>query len=397
LKAFLKGTNFIFGLFVIWRLLLFIPLIFSNYLLPYRTGSEFTNIWRKIDPYFPVNNFLIWPWANFDGVHYLSIAGNGYTTDMRFFPLFPVLINITSRIFGSGIPFGAIQFFSGFFIANFCFFLSLIVFYKIIVLDFSKDIANWSIFFLLIFPTSFFFVSLYSESLFLLLTLLTFYFARRKNWILVGVFGLFLSATRLVGVLILPALLFEFLKEESVIKKIKEGKERFKLVVSLLLLMIIPFGLLAYAWFNLTRWGNAFSFLLAQGDLGNSRSVSAVVLPVQTIFRYIKLLTNFPVNQYEWWIALLELLTFFFVSFLLFIAWYKRIRASYIIFASFAFLIPAFSGTFSALPRYSLVLFPVFIALALIKSKKIKFIYSGVSLALLFILLMLFSRGYFVA
>src|SRR3989338_7634876 len=38
------------------------------------------------------------PWANFDGVHYLSIAERGYVQyEQAFFPLYPVLVRSIAR------------------------------------------------------------------------------------------------------------------------------------------------------------------------------------------------------------------------------------------------------------------------------------------------------------
>lgn len=394
MKKFFVNIPFVLKIFIAWRLLLFVPLVFSYYLIPYRTGSEFTNLWSKISPYFPVNNFLLWPWTNFDGIHYLSIAGNGYTFNARFFPLFPILINLLSKPLQSLTPFGSVQFFSGFIISNLSFLLSLFIFYKLIQIDFSKKVAQKTIFYLLIFPASFFFVAIYSESLFLLLTLLSFYFARKGNWLASSIFAMFLTATRLVGLAIFPALIFEYLLQKGFFSrdfsKLKFSKEA-------IYLFFIPTGLLSYIFFNQLKWGNALQFIYSQGDLANSRSVNFIVFPLQTVFRYIKIFVNLPVNQFEWWVALFEFAIFFLVSFLLYIAWIKKIRRSYLFFSLVAFLIPVLSGTFSGLPRYSLVLFPIFITLSIILNKKIQLIYSIFSIVILILLVMLFSRGYYIS
>ena len=397
MKTFFKGTEFIFKLFIIWRLLLFIPLACSHFFLSYRGDYEFTNIWSKVLPYPIVSNFLLWPWANFDGVHYLSIAGNGYTYDARFFPLYPLLINITSKVFCDASAFGSIQFLTGFFLSNLFFLASVLLFYKLLLLDFSKKIAKGSIFFLIIFPTSFFFISLYSESLFLFLLLASFYFARQKKWILAGLAAALLSATRIVGIFILPALIYEFFFSEKLIKiKFWNCFSLGNLIKSWPIYLAL-IGIISYSWLNFVKWGNPLYFILAQGDLGNSRSVNNFVFLPQTIFRYIKLFIFFPASNYEWWLALFEMLIFFLVSSLLIFAYLKKARISYLIFSLLAFLLPVSSGTFSALPRYVLVLFPIYISFALLGPKKIIFLAGFLCIVLQFVLLMLFSRGYFVA
>lgn len=392
-------VRFIFIVFFIWRLILFVPLYFGEKLVTYRSGYDYTNIWKFTEPYSPVSNFFLYPWANFDGVYYLMIAGNGYTNNFGFLPAFPLLIRFVSSIFGSVEAFSLIQFFTGLFMANFLFLAALFVLHKLLSIDYPKNKILWIILFLLSFPTSFYFASIYSESLFFLLLVSSFYFARKKNWIAASIFAGLLTATRLVGIFILPALIYEFIKEEKFIDQLKKDAKGalFKYYSRIIQFILIPVPLIGYMIFNKIQTGNALFFINAHGALGNGRSVDSIVFIPQTIFRYIKILFNFPLTQFEWWIALLELSVFFFASFLLYIAWRNKVRFSYIIFSTLAFLLPAFSGTFSGLPRYSLVLFPVFIALSFINNRLIKVSYIVVSLILLLMLLMFFSRGYFIA
>lgn len=384
--AHVRGLRFVFLAFFVWRVLLFLPLVASELILPYRQGYEYTNLWKFTKPYEPVSNPLLFPWANFDGVHYLSIAKEGYRDNERFFPLYPLLIRIFS--FGLGVPFGAPYFFAGLAISNLSFLVASIVFYKLIRLDYSDSSAKASIISLLVLPTSFFFASIYSESLFLLLTFLSFYFARRKRWILSGIFAMLLSATRIVGIAILPALAYEFWKD----KKDKIDKKDWKKILAI---GISPLGMVAYSLYNHFQFGNAMQFLMNQQEIANNRSM--FVFPLQTLFRYVKILSTVPYSQYEWWISELELATFFFVALLLYIGWKKDVRRSYLVFAALSFLAPISSGTFNGLPRYTAVLFPIFIAVALAKSTLVKVTYVAVSVVLLFLLLAAFSRGYFVA
>lgn len=364
---------------------MFAPLVTSIYLLPSNASTNFTYLYNPTgSKVFSFHSAFLFPWANFDGIHYLNIAEYGYINQARFFPLLPLLIHIFSTPFLSIIKSPLTHFFISFIFINMSFILALWIFKKLIELDFSKKISKKSIFNLLIFPTSFFFVSIYSESLFLLLTVLAFYFARKRKWLLSIICAMFLMVTRFVGIAILPALLYEFVTNERI--KIKK----------LALFLLIPLGLIAYSLFNYYKWHNFFYFIQAQGELGNNRTVMGIVLFPQTVFRYIKILFSVPIN-YEWGIALLELISFLFAALLLYFAWKKKVRSSYLIFALINFAIATATGTFSALPRYILTIFPIFIALALIENKLFKLTYIIVSPALLFILLMLFSRGYFVA
>lgn len=375
-------------LFLSWRILLCIPLYIAYISIPYRVGYAYTS------PLYFIGNhknfisfFLLSPWANFDGVYYLLIAAYGYTSNAGFFPLYPVTVYFLSSLLGYSKAFDPIQFFSAFFLSNVYFLLALFVFYKLIILDYKKNVGIKTIIFLLIFPASFFYASIYSESLFLLLTVLCFYFARKKKWFLAGFIGALLTATRLVGIAILPALAWEIYSQGG-----KKGGllKYFPILISLS-------GVVSYMFFNILRWKNPFYFIIAQGKFQNNRSVETFILFPQTVYRYIKIILTVIPNHFEWWISLFELLTFFFIVFLFYLAWKKRIRFSYLLFAFGCFIIPVSSGTFSGLPRYSLVLFPLFMALGMVKRKIIVIFYAVISLILLFLSLIYFSRGYFVS
>jgi len=213
-----------------------------------------------------------------------------------------------------------------------------------------------------------------------------------------GLFGMLLTSTRFVGIAILPALLYEFYIQEKLglyLEKFDKQK-LLSLIYKLSPILITPLGLFGYMFFNYVKWGNPLFFIEVQGQFQNNRTVSFLVFVPQTIYRYIKMLVTVSPSHFEWWMALLEISVFIFISALFYIAIKKKVHFSYMIFAFLCFLIPISTGTFTGLPRYSLVLFPVFITMALIKNKTLKVAYVIISTILLFILLMLFSRGYYI-
>lgn len=374
-------------LFLIWRLFLFIPLITSEVFLSARIGYGYTLLSYFLDKSQNLlSHFLIYPFGNFDAAYYLLIAAKDYTVNAGFFPLFPLSIYVSTLPFKGTLSFDPIQYFVAIILVSAYFLIALSVFHKLLRFDYKENIAIWAIIFLLIFPTSFFYAAIYSESLFLLLSLLAFYFSRSKKWLIAGLFAGFLSATRLVGIAMLPALLYEYFRHEK-------NKSATKLIS----IFLSPLGLIAYAFYNFQKWGSPFYFIEAQGNFANNRSVSSIVLFPQTVFRYFKILLTVKPNIYEWWVAFFELSFFIFTLSLFYIAWKKKVRLSYLIFGFLCFLLPISSGTFTGLPRYVLTIFPLFIALALIKNKLFKIIYSIISIILLFIFFMLFSKGYFIA
>lgn len=343
-------------IFFTWRVILIISVFLSTFFITPRIGYEYIN-----------------PWANFDGIHYLSIAQNGYVNQAAFFPLYPILINLFS--------FGKYYFASGFMISNLSFFVALVYLYKLLKLDLSQKKSDKTIVFLLLFPVSFFFGAVYSESVFFLFLILSFYFARKSKWGISLLFASLLMATRFVGIFIIPALMYEYYVQT---KKIN---------------FLVPFtslGVVAYSIFNYQKWGDYLYFIHAHGQLSNGRSVNQIIFFGQTVYRYIKILITLNPNLYEWWISLLEVATFFVVSLLLYVAYKNKVRLSYLIFSVFAFLLPISSGTFTGLPRYSVILFPIFVAISYL-NKKWQNVYIIVSILLSLVLSMYFAQGYFVS
>ncbi len=378
----------IFLICIIWRLLLFLPLVANHFFLTDRKGYEYTLLTYFTPAENPIEHPLLSPWGNFDGVYYLLIAAKGYTVNAGFFPLWPLTIKLITLPFGNLLPFDPIQYVSALFAASLLFLAALLVLYQLVRLDFPKNIALWTIVALLVFPTSFFYASIYTESLFLFLLVVSFYFARRQWWILASIAGALLCATRLVGIAIFPALIYEYASSYS------QQNNRKKLMGAALLL--VPLGLVSYIWYNGRYFGDPLFFIKAQGAFKNNRSVNAIIFPLQTVFRYVKILVTVSPHIYEWWIALFEFACVSLAAILLYVGWKKGIRKSYLLFAALAFLLPVSTGTFSGMPRYVVVLFPLFLALAMLP-RKVRNVYVIVGTILLFVFFILFSKGYFIA
>ncbi len=139
--------------------------------------------------------YTLWQsWHRWDTGHYLSIAVRGYDAPWRtaFFPLYPLLERVLMVLTHN--PFTA-----GLLISNLAGLGMLIVFYRLVKEDFDHERALRTVLYLSVFPTAFFFASGYNESLFLFLSLLSFYFMRRGSWWLAGISGFLATLTRSAG------------------------------------------------------------------------------------------------------------------------------------------------------------------------------------------------------
>ena len=141
--------------FFIWRIFDFLIIFFSRKIIPYLGFFPY----KDQLPGFNLPNW-IFALANFDGLHYILIARDGYAQyEQAFFPLYPLLIKFLTPLFFNN------QLLTGLIISNVSFFLGLILFYKYLKLISSDSIRFnpiLSILFLLVFPTSFFFGAIYT-------------------------------------------------------------------------------------------------------------------------------------------------------------------------------------------------------------------------------------------
>jgi len=367
----------------VWRMALLIPILIGCVFFAYRSGYNYTNILMQQNPDF-LQSFA-YAWGNFDGVHYIEIARHGYTDQARFLPFFPILIRLISYILFF-IHDELARFYSaGLLLSNLATIVLVWILYRLVHLDFKQEIAKKTVFFLLLFPTSFFFGAVYTESIFLLLVVGSLFSARKQMWFTASVLASLACVIRVVGIALISAFVVEMFIQYK-------DKITWKQIVNL---AIIPLPLIAYAIFNLYKWHDALYFIHAHTLLANGRSASFIFIP-QTIVRYVKIFVSVPPVQYEWWIAMLEFSMFFYAVWGLWYARKMKVRLSYLVFSTCAFLIPTFSGTFTGLPRYALVLFPMFIALAHVENRLVKTAVLAIHIVLLSILTLLFSRGYYV-
>lgn len=402
--SFSKVPFIIVILCIFWRVSIFVISFLGSKFFTYTPTFPYSDIFLKpsgLPEY-------IWTFGNFDGVHYLNIALHGYNAQFTqaFFPVYPLVIRFLNIIF----PFSPII--TALSISFIFFVLTTIMFYKLLRLDYDHKISLWAIGFMLTFPTAVYFGSIYTESLFLFLVLSSLYFARKDRWFFAIFFAAISTATRIVGIALLPALLLEWYflyKDKSIVlimirnyffnkkklytKKIKIGKAEIVFLSCFFSLS----GLFLYMGYLQKEYHDSMYFWHAQGVFGAQRSGSAFILLPQVIVRYFRILTTVSPNLEIYWVAFNEVLMSLMTIVILLISFFKKIRLSYIIFSLIAFIMPTFTGTLSSMPRYIMILFPIYIVLALTKNRYVKWLMIYLSSILLFIFTILFTRGHWVS
>jgi hypothetical protein len=376
-KEVLRFTSFAF---FAWQVVVLFLFFLSKKLIPATFSYMYT---EKL----VVNPIWLWSRANFDGMHYLQIAKKGYGLyQQAFFPLYPKLISTLTPVF-----FGR-DLIAGFFISSLSFFLMIFFFYKLVKLDYSEKIAKRAILFLLVFPTAFYFSTIYTESLFLMLVVSSFYFAKTKRWFLAGSLGAFASLTRLPGIFLFPAFLVEFYYQNLGLSKRKINKKNFFFI------FLIPLGLLYYMGFLNKEFSDPLMFITVQSNFGAGREPARLILLYQVFWRYLKMIFTVKFLSLTYFIVFLEFLSGLVFLGLTILSFLKKMN-SYFVFMALSFILPTLTGNFLSMPRFVLTLFPGFIILSLISEKHlfIRKAYLTISIILFIICLMLFSQGYWLA
>jgi hypothetical protein len=151
-------------------------------------------------------HYVLDPWQHWDGQWFLRIAQGGYFGDdgsAAFLPAFPWLIRVTAWFVGGDMLF------AGCLVSWIAFAIALGLLFRLLRSDLGEETATLALVLLVAFPTAFFFHAVYTESCFLLFTVAAFVAARRERWFLAGLAALAATLTRWTGFALVPALAIE--------------------------------------------------------------------------------------------------------------------------------------------------------------------------------------------
>jgi hypothetical protein len=326
--------------------------------------------------------FLMNAWRHWDSIWFIRIAEHGYSPyRAAFFPLYPTLLILGHKLVPS-------YDFVGIVVSLACYAGAMVLLYRLVRDDFDSRTALWSVAFISFASTSLFFQAVYSESLFLLLTVASFAAARRGRWWLAGAAGLLAALTRSAGVILLVPLAWMWFEQRrgrplNLPGSRPPGKlltDRPPALLSLASLLLVPAGLGIYMAYTWRRLGNALLFVAAEhhwhrklglpttavidGARAALRSVSAIAAHPRLYFDA----TRLPFHD-QWLVVgnLTAFLGLVFAVVALVVTW-RRLPAAYTVFAAVALLLPLMEPTHStpllSMPRFVLVDFPLFIGLA---------------------------------
>jgi hypothetical protein len=154
------------------------------------------------------NNALVGMWLRWDTAWYLEIARHGYACygSSAFLPLYPLLTRILGTILlGNNLAAALI-------ISSLACFVAFYLLYQLTLeLTGSAASAKIAVIALAVFPTSFFLMAGYTESLFLALATGAYLAARRGFWLTAGTLAALATLTRLQGIILLLPLGLELI------------------------------------------------------------------------------------------------------------------------------------------------------------------------------------------
>jgi len=342
--------------FLLTRSLIFMIMVLTGHLVPAPATPENARTFPTLlqEPAIslqraPVARNLRAIIARGDTNWYVGISQEGYRPNQSdvpnsvyrsyaFFPLYPLVLRLLTIAGGDAV-------WRGLHPSNIFFFLALVFLHKLAgTFGYDNDTANRTLFYVAAFPASYFFSVPMTESLFLLLTVGSFYSAQRDRWWLAGILGALASATRPNGILLVPALAVLYWQHHG-------RRPR----VNVLGLLLVPTGLLAYAFYCWRATGNFLAFQQAQSAWG--RQPGFFLAPM---FEYVR---HAPLVAEPWNFKLLN----FSVAVLALVCTYLLARKRKWALALYTLLLvamPLSTGTLLSFTRVTAVSFPVFFALA---------------------------------
>ncbi len=319
-----------------------------------------------------LSNKLINVWLRWDTGWYMKIASNGYSPSdgsIAFMPVYPILMRLGNAITNIGVlP-------SGLLIATLSTFFAFVLLAKIAWQEFGEESVAATVLFLAFFPTGFFLLAAYTESLFLVLTLSVWLLARSRHWWAAGIVAALATLTRPQGVLLsIPLfILFAFSNDPTPVnwKKVitvlrtpakrarwKMQFFRWDFLAALLPVLTLP------GYYGFLRWARLGSPSAALESHWGIRTV----MPWTGFWLFFQRLLTQP-RVFVDWIDLSLLL----VALLALILGFRRLHPALSLYSWALILVLFMRGTpphlLDSFSRYLLIIFPIFLLFSRIKPR----------------------------
>jgi hypothetical protein len=313
---------------------------------------------RWDDPLAHDLGFVTDVWARWDSIWFLRVADGGYSdASAAFYPLYPLLLRLLDPLFLGHTVLAGVA------LSLACCCAAFVVLARLAERRLGLDGARRAVLYVALFPAALFLQAVYAESLFLLLAVTAFMLAERGRLWAAGVACGLAMLTRPLGFALLPALV------------VLARRDAWKLVAAPALFALFPLWL----WHAV---GSPWAFLHAQ-DAWHRRflPLGGVWEGARAAWAGVRQLASSSDATVYWSavsiadsdpdrVAFLNLQSFAFLVLFVSLAIYswKRFGAPYGLFCVLGLAIPLSVPSerwpLLSLPRFGLVLFPLFLALA---------------------------------
>lgn len=295
-------------------------------------------------------------WNQWDAPHYLDLAREGYVSVgehrlwLVFYPLYPWLVRLASFFTGDDYLLGAIV------VSAIASIAAALLLHRLTLLDEGDDAtARGAVWFMLIFPTSYFLHIGYTESLFLALALGCFLAARGGRWWLAALLGASAGLTRVNGLVLLPVLAVEAFEQYRATRRFDRRW---------LWIPLVALGFGGYLLLNKYVAGDPFAFQ----KIMTAHWYKSLTWPWAGIRETMGNIYSRGASESQM-VGVQEL--FFVTLGLAGTIWCcKELRASYGVWMIGNWLLWTSSTFIMSAPRYTLVMFPLYILFARLAARR---------------------------
>ncbi len=320
-------------------------------------------------------------WNRWDAPHYLDIARDGYVTEgearkwIVFYPLYPWVVRVFSFVLRDHLL-GALV------VSALASVAAAVLLQRLTELDYERAVGRAAVWFMFIFPTSYFFHTSYTESLFVALALGAFLAARTRRWPVAGLLAALACMTRVNGLLLVPAL-----AAEAFLQYREERPRRSHAEWLWVALAGVGFGV--FLLLNYAVHGDPFAF----------QKITQTAWHKQLAPPWLGIASAWDAGwraPAEAHMVGTEELFFILLGLACTVWCWRTLRASYAVWMTFNWLLWTSTSFILSTPRYTLILFPIYILFARLALARP--LWGGVittwSLLFLALFVSLFVRGH---
>jgi 4-amino-4-deoxy-L-arabinose transferase-like glycosyltransferase len=261
--------------FLVWLAVRIVLCIWGTVILTLAPADSHDHIRRDypdvVLPTHDLYGYTLGVWNIYDTRHYITIAERGYEADPGwlpvYFPGYPLLIKAVSPFMLGNSLLAAML------IANLAAIIFFWYLYRLVEPEYGEEVAKRAVVLSAIFPSSFFLFMGYTESLLLALIVMAFYYARQQKWWLAGLLAGGAALVKQPGIFLLVPLIFMYWQQY----RLNRAAWTLRQKLSGVSLLLSPLAALSY---SLYRYLYLAAPISDAGDVGGGQRVTFPGVPL---------------------------------------------------------------------------------------------------------------------